>query len=152
VTELAQLFDLVNVWQTYLTGVVAFGFCPGFLLRLFLLLYPKDDVRRRELPSEMYALPRRIRPFFVAECAEAALFEGLPHRLQQPTEAQRLALICIGELGPFFVGGGLAYLLVNDKPWPGLFLGLVGTVVSLSCSVRGTYLTRRRSVPTAEPV
>lgn len=66
-----------------------FGFAPGALLRLIVLLYPRDHPRRRELIGELYAYPRIERPFWVAEQLELALAEGLPGhfvswRIRQP--------------------------------------------------------------------
>lgn len=79
-TDLAPLLHAVQDWRTYVILVLAFGFFPGFVLRLFLLLYPKDDDRRSELVAELYAVPRRNRWWFVAEQMETALFEGLSER------------------------------------------------------------------------
>ncbi|TDD91965.1 hypothetical protein E1202_04325 [Saccharopolyspora karakumensis] len=72
--------------------IVAFGFVPGFCLRLIVLMYPHNDPRRTELVSELYAVPRAERPLWVAEQLEAALFEGLVKRLASVVQRVRSAL------------------------------------------------------------
>jgi hypothetical protein len=89
-TELAPLFHAVEDWRTYVILVLAFGFFPGFVLRLFLLLYPKDDERRPELIAEVYVLPRWKRWLFVSEQMETAIFEGPAERRRRRRE--RVAL------------------------------------------------------------
>lgn len=66
----------------FLTALLVFGFAPGFVLRLIVKLYPRDDLRRRELVAELYTIPRLERPLWVAEQVETALFEGLGTRQQ----------------------------------------------------------------------
>lgn len=68
-------------WPGLLLVIVAFGFAPGFCLRIIVLAYPRSDVRRSELIAELYAVPRIQRPLWVSEQLEVALFEGLPQRL-----------------------------------------------------------------------
>jgi hypothetical protein len=75
--ELLQV--LTSPWN-FLWTLVAFGFAPGFCLRLIVLAYPRDDPRRQELIAELYAVPRINRPLWVAEQLEVALFEGLGQR------------------------------------------------------------------------
>jgi len=67
-------------WSTLLIAVLIYGFAPGFLLRLIVLTYEKDDPRRLELVAELYAVPRHKRPFWVAEQLETAIFDGLGPR------------------------------------------------------------------------
>jgi len=66
---------------SFLLVLLVFGFAPGFVLRIVVLLYPKGDDRRRELVAELYVIPRLIRPVWVAEQIETALFEGLKMRI-----------------------------------------------------------------------
>jgi hypothetical protein len=80
---MAELFEAVASWRNLLMVLVVFGFAPGFVLRLLVRLYPKDDPRRRELIAELYAMPRRERPLWVAEQLETVLFEGLPSRIRR---------------------------------------------------------------------
>ncbi len=77
---MAELFEAVASLSTLLMVLLVFGFAPGFVLRLLVLAYPRSDPRRRELISELYAVPRIQRPLWVAEQLEVALFEGLAHR------------------------------------------------------------------------
>jgi transcriptional regulator with XRE-family HTH domain len=60
-----------------------FGLFPGVALRLIVLLYPKEDPRRRELVAELYVLNRMQRVEWVFQQLETALFEGLSSRLAQ---------------------------------------------------------------------
>jgi tetratricopeptide (TPR) repeat protein len=62
---------------------VVFGFFPGFVLRLLVLLYPADDPRRRELVAELYVLGRMERVEWVFQQLETALFEGVAARLER---------------------------------------------------------------------
>jgi hypothetical protein len=77
-TELLEA--LASPWN-FLWAVIVFGFAPGFCLRLFVLAYPSDDPRRRELIAELYAVPRIKQPLWVAQQLEVALFEGLANRV-----------------------------------------------------------------------
>jgi transcriptional regulator with XRE-family HTH domain len=63
-----------------------FGLFPGVALRLIVLLYPKDDPRRRELVAELYVLSRMQRVEWVFQQLETALFEGLSSRRAQRRE------------------------------------------------------------------
>jgi hypothetical protein len=75
-----ELVEAVASWQSLLLVIAIFGFAPGFILRLLVKIYPRDDPRRQELVAELYTLGRIERPLFVAEQFETVLFEGLPHR------------------------------------------------------------------------
>jgi hypothetical protein len=61
--------------------VLAFGIFPGMSLRVIVLLYPPGHDRRRELVAELYAMPFRLRPLWVGQQLETAVFEGPPARL-----------------------------------------------------------------------
>jgi len=76
-----ELVQAVASWRDLVFVLVVFGFAPGFVLRLLVRLYPRDDPRRTELIAELYALDRWKRPLFVTEQIETVLFEGLPHRV-----------------------------------------------------------------------
>lgn len=65
---------------TILLALLVFGFAPGLALRLIVLLFRKDDPRRRELVAELYAVPRWDQPFWVAQHLELALMEALLDR------------------------------------------------------------------------
>jgi hypothetical protein len=71
----------VLAWPTFFLALLVFGFAPGAALRLIVLAYKRDDPRRQELLSELYAVPRIGRPFWVAQQLETALFDGLRGRL-----------------------------------------------------------------------
>ena len=76
---LSLTFQTVS-WPVLVTALLVFGFAPGAVLRMIVLLFPRDDPRRRELLGELHAVPRIERPFWVIEQLEVALFEGLRHR------------------------------------------------------------------------
>ena len=78
---MVELLKAVASWPRLALVVVAFGFAPGFCLRLIVRAYPRGDPRRAELIAELYAVPRIQRPLWVAEQLEVALFEGLGHRV-----------------------------------------------------------------------
>jgi hypothetical protein len=71
----------VLAWPTLGVALLVFGFAPGAVLRLIILLYQRENPRRRELLGELYSVPRIERPFWVAEQLETALFEGLHDRM-----------------------------------------------------------------------
>ncbi|MGW3997980.1 hypothetical protein ACWEF6_31205 [Amycolatopsis sp. NPDC004772] len=79
---MTELLDAVKLPGSLLVAVLIFGFVPGFVLRIAVLLYPRGDERRRELLAELYAMPRIVRPFWVAEQFETALFEGSKERIE----------------------------------------------------------------------
>jgi hypothetical protein len=59
-----------------------FGLIPGLLLRVIVLIYPKDDPRRQELFGELYApdMGRFERYVWVFQQLETALRDGLQAR------------------------------------------------------------------------
>jgi hypothetical protein len=77
---MAAVIFHVLAWPTLGIALLVFGFAPGVVLRLIVLFYPRGNLRRQELLSELYAVPRIERPFWVAEQLEVALFEGLRGR------------------------------------------------------------------------
>jgi hypothetical protein len=79
--EIAELIKLITTPAGLLLTVLIFGFMPGFLLRLIVMMYPPGHVRRRELPAELYKLGRLERIMFVAEQFETAIFEGIGSRI-----------------------------------------------------------------------
>ena len=76
----AVIFHVIS-WPTLGCALLVYGFAPGALMRLIVLLYPRGHPRRGELISELYAYPRIKRPFWVAEQLETALFEGSRARI-----------------------------------------------------------------------
>src|SRR5690348_1781497 len=78
---MSVLLQLVS-WPMFGIALLIFGFAPGAMLRLIVLLFPRDDPRRHELLGELHAVPRFERPFWVVEQFEVALFEGLAKRLR----------------------------------------------------------------------
>lgn len=77
---MTELIDAVVSPRALIVALLLFGLAPGLVLRAIVLAYPRDDVRRKELVGELYAVPRHERPFWVFEQLERALFEGLPVR------------------------------------------------------------------------
>ena len=81
---MTEILDvLTSPWSTLLYALLVFGFMPGFVLRLLVLIYPKGDLRRVDLMAELYVVPRIERPFYVAEQIETVLFEGVPERIKR---------------------------------------------------------------------
>ncbi len=85
VTDLVALVSSREALVSYGLTLLVFGFLPGSVLRLIVLLYPRDDPRRRELIGELYAMKRISRPIWVVEQIETALGEGLPKRVRAIT-------------------------------------------------------------------
>jgi Protein of unknown function (DUF3761) len=85
------LKDVTSLWNV-LWVIALFGFAPGFFLHLIVLAYPRSDPRRRELIAELYVIPRRERPLWVAEQLATALFEGLGRRVSAGIRRRPLAL------------------------------------------------------------
>ncbi|MGW5227484.1 hypothetical protein ACWEP5_21365 [Nocardia niigatensis] len=80
---MSTILEVVASWKTlsaFLLAVAVFGFFPGFVLRLIVRIYPRDDPRRRELPAELYTVKLLMRPFWVAEQLETVLFDGTESR------------------------------------------------------------------------
>lgn len=78
---MAELMEVVASWWNLLLVLLVFGFAPGFCLRLIVLAYPRGHPRRAELIAQLYTVPRKERPLWVAEQLEVALFEGLGQRV-----------------------------------------------------------------------
>ncbi|WP_284745079.1 DUF2314 domain-containing protein [Amycolatopsis sp. RTGN1] len=77
-----ELLQSLASWPTLLIAIVVYGFAPGFVLRLVVMVYERDDPRRAELIAELYEVPRLKRPFWVAEQIETAIFDGLGPRIR----------------------------------------------------------------------
>ncbi len=78
---MSGFFTQVISWRALVAAVVVFGFAPGAVLRLIVLVFGRSDPRRRELLAELHAVPRWERPVWVAEQLEVALAEGIGGRL-----------------------------------------------------------------------
>jgi hypothetical protein len=76
-----SLITHVIAWPTLLVPLLMFGFAPGAVLRMIVLVFRRDDPRRTELLAELPHVPRIERPFWVCEQLEVALFEGLAGRV-----------------------------------------------------------------------
>lgn len=83
---MTELLEAIASWRTVLIAVAAFGFAPGFILRLAVKIYPRTNPRRQEIIADLYVMSRIERPFYVAEQLETVLFEGL----SQQTAYRRL--------------------------------------------------------------
>lgn len=77
--------------RTLLVAIGIFGLAPGIVLRLIVRSYPKGHPRREELVAELYAIPMGVRPFWVAQQLETAVFEGLPTRWRAWRAQRRVA-------------------------------------------------------------
>jgi len=80
--NVAELLDSLVSLPTLLLAILIYGFAPGFLLRLLVLVYERDDPRRGELIAQLYDVPRLERPFWVADQIETAIFDGLGPRIR----------------------------------------------------------------------
>jgi len=98
---LSLTFQTVT-WPGLVATLLFWGFAPGAVLRLIILLFPKEDPRRRELLGELYAVPRIERPFWVIEQLEVGLFEGLRHRYARRNANDPVATPEGGEEGLLF--------------------------------------------------
>lgn len=137
-----ELFQAVVSWRDLVFLLVVFGFAPGFVLRLLVRLYPKDDPRRTELVAELYALDRCKRPFFVTEQIETVLFEGLPHRVA--ALRQRLTRTTAG-VSPDSNPDHLARLLTLKRRVARMCViarvSMVGTVLWITSNAVYVFLT-----------
>ncbi|MEV4728759.1 hypothetical protein [Saccharopolyspora sp. NPDC049426] len=79
---MTELLEAVVSWHNLLMVLLVFGFAPGFVLRLLVRIYPKDDPRRDEHLAAFYAHSRVERPLFVADLLAAGLTDALPSRLR----------------------------------------------------------------------
>jgi hypothetical protein len=77
---IAELIGLKGLWSTLFMACLVFGFAPGAILRIAVMMFPGDDPRRKELLAELYAVPRWERPVWVAEQLEVTSFEGIAER------------------------------------------------------------------------
>lgn len=78
---IGDLLTVPSALGAFGLALLIFGFAPGMVLALIVRLLPGDDPRRSELQAELYAVPRRERPLWVAEQFEVALREGLGVRI-----------------------------------------------------------------------
>ena len=77
---MVELLQTVVSWQTLIVVLVIYGIAPGVALRLIVLAFERDDPRRAEMLAELRVVPRHLRPIWVAEQLEVAVFEGLFER------------------------------------------------------------------------
>lgn len=85
---IAEVVSLKGLWSTLFMTCLVFGFAPGAILRLAVLMFPSGNDRRRELIAELYVVPRWERPVWVAQQLEVTLFEGIAERLQRRKAAR----------------------------------------------------------------
>lgn len=78
-----EAIELVRDWRLLLSALLLFGVGPGVVLRLVVLVYPRDHPRREELVAELYAMRAIARPLWVAQQVETTFFEGIPARWEQ---------------------------------------------------------------------
>jgi Uncharacterized protein conserved in bacteria (DUF2314) len=75
--NVAELIHEYADWKLALLAIFIFAICPQWILRLLVLVYDRDDPRRKELLGELYAVEYWKRPFWVAEQFETALADGV---------------------------------------------------------------------------
>jgi hypothetical protein len=95
-----DLLDGLRAWHLLIVAVAVYGFFPGVVLRFILLAFRRSDPRRAEILAELRAVPRWERPFWVAEQAEVALFEGLLERIKARLKADRTGTAI--SIGPIY--------------------------------------------------
>jgi hypothetical protein len=84
-----DLLEGLKAWPLLLLALAVFGFLPGVVLRVIVLAFRRDDPRRAEILAERYAVPRWEQPFWVADQAQRALFEGLLERIRSRLRTSR---------------------------------------------------------------
>lgn len=113
---MTEFLDLVTSWQMLVLVLSVYGIVPGAALRAIVLLYPSGDPRRRELLAELYGIPHKIRPIWVAQQLETAFFDGLvprlSKRLSKKGAARRLVFVVL-KLG--VVGFGVAGVIGGGR-------------------------------------
>jgi hypothetical protein len=139
---MAELIDTVASWQALVLVLIVFGIAPGILLRLIVLAYSKNNMRRRELIAELYTVPRIERPLWVAEQFEVALCEGLGQRLRV---WRRLRRRIPEEQGPIrerlylsvgcFGSGTSSILLWLPANGPGFWFLVVNSGILILCGI-----------------
>lgn len=80
---IAEVISLKGLWGTLVMTWLVFGFAPGAVLRLAVLMFPRGDERRKVLIAELYVVPRWERPVWVAQQLEVAAFEGIGERIRR---------------------------------------------------------------------
>jgi hypothetical protein len=92
----------ISPWYTIplSVGLLAFTFAvlPGVVLHLAVLIYPKDHLRRKEFTAELYTVPYRKRPFWVAGNLVRCVFEGVPIRVRSVRSRPKRAELSESEL------------------------------------------------------
>jgi hypothetical protein len=87
-----DLLDGLRARRLLLVALAVYGFLPGLVLRIILLVFSRNDPRRAEILADLRAVPRWERPFWVLEQVEVAFFEGLLGKDQIATEDQPEAI------------------------------------------------------------
>jgi hypothetical protein len=77
-----ELLEGLKAWQLLIVALAVYGFAPGVFVRFILLAYRRNDPIRAEIWAERKVVPRWDLPFWVADQAQNALFEGLLERIK----------------------------------------------------------------------
>jgi hypothetical protein len=111
-----ELLDGLRAWQLLIVALAVYGFFPGVVLRFILLAFRRSDPRRAEILAELRAVSRWERPFWVAEQAEVALFEGLLERIKPRLKTSRMrSAIPIGPI--YFTKAHVRHGLLSKKTY-----------------------------------
>ena len=158
---MADFLNAVASWPNLFSVLFVFGFAPGAVLRLLVLVYPKESLRRAELIAELYLVPRIERPVWVAQQAEVAIFEGLPQRLRaMRTKRAELAsfirrskrtkiIVLVLATGASFMAATWAAMswLLSDEP---LLITVVYALALLASHVANRALVRTAALAVRE--
>lgn len=106
--------------------VLGAGF-PNLVLRLLILLYPRDGDRRAELLAELHVVPPWVRPFWVFEQIPLVFHEGLAdRRSSQVSEVAEPGLPTLDDTASAVnqQDAHTQHLIAFSSTWPELKVGL----------------------------
>ena len=79
--------------RTWVVALGMFGLLHPLVLRWLVCIFPKSHPRRAELIAELYIRPLHGRLFYVVQCLEVSIAEGLPARHRLRVKRRRQAVL-----------------------------------------------------------